>query len=87
MGGSKRPDDPEPNYELSHGVSLRAAASDTAGCRCVRFRVLACCRVGKRGAFAKTVVTSGGPSSNPLARRFSRPGVVPTGCADDPARE
>ena len=32
------------------------------GYRCVRFRVLACCRVGKRGAFARTVVLREAPS-------------------------
>ena len=31
----------------------------------MRFRVLACCRVGKRGLFAKTLMTSGGPQLEP----------------------
>ena len=39
-------------------ASAGALRQDTAGCPCVRLRVLACCRIGKRGAFARTVVTS-----------------------------
>ena len=43
-------------------TSAGGLRQDTAGCRCVRLRVLALRRVGKRGAFARTVVTSwGGP--------------------------
>ena len=43
-------------------VSAGGLPQDTAGCPCVRFRVLACCRVGKRGAFARTVVLREAPS-------------------------
>ena len=48
----------------------------------MRFRVLACCRVGKRGAFAKTLMTCGRPPAKNSARRFSRPPSRPYGCAD-----
>ena len=52
----------------------------TVDCRCVRFRVLACCRVGKRGAFAKTLMTLGRPPAKNSARRFSRLPSRPHGC-------
>ena len=65
MGGSKRPDGQKWNYDFSHGVRAGGLQQDTAGCRCVRLRVLALRRVGKRGAFAKTLMTSGGPQLEP----------------------
>ena len=61
-------------------VSAGGLRQDTAGCRCVRLRVLALRRVGKRGAFARTVVTLGRPPGRrergePRASRGDRQSV------------
>ena len=80
MGGSKRPGGQEQKYGFPHGGRWRAAASECQMGRCATLCVETARRVGKRRPHAKTLMTCEAPSSNPLARRFSRPPSRPYGC-------